>query len=186
MIEIIKRNIEGRRVLVLFILTNIIYLFMLTVTIPRVVFFSGGMKLLDMMPTGYDHEYVNKLMYALGEQGRAAYLFNQIPVDMIYPFLFGVSNCLLMAYILNKLNRLEGYAFYCCLLPLCSGIFDYAENTGIITMLNIYPDNGSGLTQVTNVFSILKSSCTTVYFVALIVWLVLLAVNKLRGLKRST
>ena len=46
--------------------------------------FSGGMKLLDMMPLGYDMDYINTLFETLGEKGRDIYLYNQIPVDMIY------------------------------------------------------------------------------------------------------
>ena len=74
---------------------------MLTITIPMVMSFSDGMKLLDMMPAGYSAEYVNTLLNTLGEQGRNAYLFQQIPVDMVYPFLFAVSYCLLFAYFLD-------------------------------------------------------------------------------------
>jgi hypothetical protein len=51
--EIIKRNINGREVLLLFILTNIIYAIMMTVTIPKVMSNTQGLKLLDMMPGGY-------------------------------------------------------------------------------------------------------------------------------------
>ena len=66
--------------------------------------FSNGMKLLDMMPTGYNSEYVYALFETLGVEGRFTYLYNQIPIDMIYPFLFGISYCLLIAYFLRKLN----------------------------------------------------------------------------------
>ena len=32
------------------------------VTIPKTMEFSNGMKLLDMIPTGYDWNYVNELL----------------------------------------------------------------------------------------------------------------------------
>ncbi|MFA6977930.1 MAG: hypothetical protein WC209_01300 [Ignavibacteriaceae bacterium] len=177
--DLIKRNINGKRILLLFVLTNIIYVIMLGITIPKVMSFSGGMKLLDMMPTGYNAEYVNSLLSALGEKGRNAYLFTQLPVDMIYPFLFGVSYCLVLAYILNKLGKFESRLFYLCFLPLFSGLFDYLENIGIITMLMSYPNNPVILTQITNVFSVLKSSFTTFYFIVLIIFLIVFGMNKL-------
>jgi len=177
--DIIKKSINGKKILLLFILTNIIYAVMLTITIPKVMRFAGGMKLLDMMPTGYNSEYVNSLLSALGATGRNAYLFNQIPVDMIYPFLFGITYCLLLAYILNKLGKLESSLFYLCFIPLFSGLFDYCENIGIITMLNNYPDNSIILTQATNVFSVLKSFFTTIYFIILIAFLIVLGKSKL-------
>ena len=122
--DLIKNNIGGKKVLLLFILTNIIYVFMLTVTIPKVMSYSGGMKLLDMMPTGYDAKYVNTLLTSLGDHGRNAYLFNQLPVDMIYPFMFALSSMLVLAYFLNKIGKFDGSLFYFCLIPLGSGLFD--------------------------------------------------------------
>jgi hypothetical protein len=52
--QLITKNLDGKRILFLFIVTGIIYTMMLTITIPKVMGFSGGMKILDMMPTGYD------------------------------------------------------------------------------------------------------------------------------------
>ena len=60
--DLINRNLTGSKVLVLFVLTNIIYAFMLIITIPKTMGFSNGMKLLDMMPTGYNFEYINKFI----------------------------------------------------------------------------------------------------------------------------
>lgn len=159
---------------------------MLTITIPRVMSFSGGMKLLDMMPTGYNAEYVNSLLNALGAKGRNAYLFNQIPVDMIYPFLFGVTYCLLLAYILNKLGKLESFLFYLCLVPLFSGFFDYFENIGIITMLNFYPNHSDLMIKTTSIFSVLKSSCTISYFIILTIFIVSFGVTTLNKRNRVT
>jgi len=166
--NLISKNAGGRTVLILFLLANIIYALMLIITIPGVVSFSGGMKLLDMMPMGYDAAYVNLLFNALGEQGRHAYLFNQIPVDMIYPGLFGLSNCLIIAYILKKLGKFDGSLFYFCFVPIFAGLFDYGENIGIITLLMSYPKISDLMAQTTNVFSLLKSSFTTAYFLFLI------------------
>jgi hypothetical protein len=98
---------------------------------------------------------------------------------MIYPFLFGVSYCLVLAYFLNRLGKLESYLFFLCFLPLFSGLFDYFENIGIITMLNSYPDNSIILTKATNVFSVLKSSFTTIYFIILTIFLIVFGRSKL-------
>lgn len=70
--NLILKNLNGKKVLFLFVLTNIVYVTMLTVTIPEVMNFSGGMKILDMMPAGYDVKYINALFETLGEQGRNA------------------------------------------------------------------------------------------------------------------
>ena len=183
--KIISTNLTGKKVLLLFLLTNIVYAVMLTVTIPKTMTFSNGMKLLDMMPTGYDSEYINTLFETLGENGRQVYLTNQLPVDMIYPFLFGISYCLLIGFLLKKLNKLDSFFFYLCFLPLIAGIADYLENFGIIYMLNSYPNLSQISIDATNAFSIVKSMATTIYFIALIIILLLFGIKIAKGRKTS-
>lgn len=178
--NIIDKNLNGKKVLLLFILTNVVYAFMLLVTIPKTMSFSSGIKLLDMMPAGYNLEYINNLFNELGVDGRKFYLYNQIPIDMIYPFLFGISNCLLLAYFLKIINKLDTSLFYLCLLPLIAGIADYFENFGIITMLNTYPEITNFSATATNIFSITKSTSTTLYFVTLLITLIAFGVKKIK------
>jgi hypothetical protein len=178
--KIIEKNISGKKVLGLFILTNVVYLFMLLVTIPKTMKFSNGMKLLDMMPTGYDLNYVNRLFNSLGEKGRESYLTSQIPVDMIYPLLFGLTYCLLLAYFLNKLNKLYLPFTYLSLLPIIAGIADYMENFGIISMLKSYPDINAMAVKTTNYFSIVKSISTSIFFIILLAVLIILGVKAIK------
>ena len=176
----INKNLSGRKVLLLFILTNLVYAFMLTFTIPNVMAFSEGMKLLDMMPMGYDQEYINNLLETLGQEGRDLYLYNQIPVDMIYPLLFSISYSLLIAYFLKKLNKLNSVFFFLCWLPIVAGISDYFENFGIITMLINYPEINSISATATNLFTVIKSLFTTVYFVTLIITMIVVGIRTLK------
>ncbi|MGB5371024.1 MAG: hypothetical protein WBN18_11385 [Flavobacteriaceae bacterium] len=176
----IEKNISGKKVLFLFILTNLVYIPMLTITIPKVMGHANGMKLLDMMPLGYDLDYVKALFNALGPQGRDAYLYNQLPLDMVYPALFGISYCLLLAYFLKKLNKFNSKLFYLCLLPLFAGLADYLENIGIINLLTNYPDLTPSMVTTTAFFSLLKSGATTLYFLILIGTLLLLGIKTLR------
>ena len=175
--KFIIKNVSGKKVLGLFILTNLVYAFMLIVTIPKTMSFANGMKLLDMMPAGYDFNYVNTLFSALGNTGRDTYLTNQIPVDMIYPFLFGVSYAAVMAYFLNKINKLNTPFIYLSLLPIIAGIADYIENIGIISMLNNYPNFTETTVNTISTFSIIKSISTSVFFIALVVVLILVIIN---------
>jgi len=179
--RIIEKNLNGKKIVLLFLLTNLVYVLMLTVTIPMILSFSKGIKTLDMMPLGYDYDYINTLFETLGKKGRDVYLYYQIPVDMIYPFLFGLSYCLVIAYFLKKLNKFNTPYLYLCLLPVIAGIADYGENIGIISMLTNYPEQSQFSMSVTTVFSILKSTATSLYFVALIITLILLGVKTLKG-----
>jgi hypothetical protein len=176
----IGRNLQGKKVLVLFVLTNLVYILMLTMTIPKVMGYADGMKLLDMMPTGYDLDYVNGLFEALGPMGRDAYLFRQLPLDMVYPALFGISYCLVLAYFIKKLNRDNSTLIYLCLLPFMAGFADYMENIGIINLLINYPNLTPSTVTTTAFFSLIKSGTTTLYFLILIGTLILLGIKTLR------
>ena len=181
--EILTKNLSGKKVLLLFIVTNLVYLLMLTITIPKTMTYSNDMKLLDMMPMGYNFEYVNSLLGALGEKGRYVYLYNQIPLDMIYPFLFGISYSLIMAYFLKKMDRLSSFFFYLCLLPIIAGIADYLENFGIVSMLNSFPNLSQSSVNLTSIFSVIKSLSTSIYFIALIIILMILGIKKMNKKK---
>jgi hypothetical protein len=183
--EIFKRliagNLSGKKILILFILTNVVYALMLTFTIPKTMTYSKGMDLFDMMPMGYDHPYALSLLSTLGEAGRDIYLYNQIPLDLVYPFLFGISYCLIFAFFLNRINKIDSALFYLCLLPLIAGVADYLENAGIISMLVSYPDVSPGLVQTTSTFSVIKSMSTTLFFIALIGILIALGIKSLNA-----
>lgn len=178
--ETITKNVDGKIVLLLLVITNSIYALMLVVTIPKTMTFSDGMKLLDMMPAGYDTDYVYTLFEKLGANGRDVYLKSQIPVDMVYPFLFGISYSLLMAYLLEKLNMLNSIFFHLCFLPIIAGLADYVENIGIINMLNNYPNLSQGSIDTTNVFSIVKSTTTTIYVLGMVITLLLYGIKIVR------
>ncbi len=94
--SLLIRHAQGNKVLLMFVITSIIYSVMLYVTIPNVASYAAGMTLLDMLPMGYDHDYVIRLFDALGEVGRHSYLKQQIPLDMLYPGLFAVTYSLIL------------------------------------------------------------------------------------------
>ncbi len=173
----IRKNLQGTKVLLLFITTTCNYLIMVLMTIPKVMSYGSGMRLLDMMPTGYDLEYVNTLFGALGQEGREAYLQKQIPFDMIYPGLFAITYSLILAYFLKKMDKLKRPFVYFCILPIIIGLMDYAENFGIISILTTYPEISSRAVAITGSFSLLKSMGTTVYFLILITVLIVLGVR---------
>ncbi len=177
--KIFKKHIQGKKVVIIFIITNLVYFCMLFLTIPKVMDYTHGMDLFDMMPAGYSVEYAQTLLNTLGTDGRRAYLHTQLPVDMIYPLFFGLTYSLILAYFLNKLNWLEKPIFFTVLLPLIAGLFDYAENIGIFTMLQAYPDFSVTEAALTNSFTIIKSVLSTVSFVILLILLIIFLVRRM-------
>jgi len=173
------KHIQGKKILIIFLLTNLVYGTMLFFTIPHVMKYTNGMALLDMMPAGYRVDYVQTLLNTLGPDGRNAYRYIQLPVDMIYPFLFGLSYSLILAYFLYQLKWIEKPVFYIVLLPIVAGLFDYAENIGIFTMLQTYPDFSKTIASVTNIFTIVKSATSTVSFFVLLILVIALLIRKM-------
>ena len=165
------KHSTGGKILFFFILTQIVYGLILLVSIPEVLQYSKGMKILDLMPAGYSAEYVEQLFIALGETGRGVYLWQQIPLDMIYPGLFALTYTTLLVFLFKKTfspaNKIQKVA----LLPIFAGFFDYLENIGIIVMLNIYPNFHAWLANLTNIFSVAKSFFTTITFILIFVGL---------------
>ncbi len=156
---------------------------MLVITIPKTMGFTNGMEILDMKPFGYDPGYIISLFEALGENGRHVYLHYQLPVDLVYPFLFAISYCLLSAYFLKKVNKFNSVFFYQCFLPIIGGLADYLENSGIISMLNDYSDISETVIQLTSIFSIVKSITTTIFFTVLINTLLMLGLKTIKERK---
>jgi len=176
----IASKATGKIVLLLFLITNCVYAYMLLVSIPKTLEFAPDLKLMDMMPLGYDSEHVNTLFNALGAEGRMTYLYHQLPVDFIYPLLFGIGYCLTMAYFLLKIDKYNSILFTLCLLPLLAGFADYCENISIISMLNNYPSISQNLVSTSSFFSLVKSMSTSIYFVALLLVLAIFAVKKIK------
>lgn len=180
--QIIIENATGKKVLLIFILTQIIYGVMVFFTIPKIHKYSNGMKILDLMPTGYSADYVQKLFETLGEKGCSIYLFQQIPLDLIYPGLFAISFSLLLTFIFRKSFSKENKIQKMNLLPFFSGFFDYMENMGIIIMLITYPDFQTWMANTTSVFSIIKSVLTVIVFVLLVIGFVGIYIKKRKSI----
>lgn len=177
--EATNKHSSWKKVLFFFIVTQAIYGIMLSYSIPKVIRYANEMKILDMLPTGYDAEYVQKLFATLGETGRSIYLFQQIPLDILYPGLFAIAYTLLFKIIFSKDNKFQNLIVF----PIFAGIFDYVENIGIVIMLTIYPLFHPWIANLTNVFSILKSFSTTLTFIILIIALIMLVINKINRRK---
>lgn len=180
--DLFKKYIQGKRVMIIFAFTNLVYLVMLLITIPHVMHYSHGMDLFDMMPAGYDAGYAHTLLNALGADGRNAYMQIQLPVDMIYPFLFGLTYSLMLAYFLYKLSWIDKPIFVMVFFPIVTALFDYAENIGIFSMLHAYPDFSTRTAAALSLLTIIKSALSTVSFLMLLSLVVIFLVRRMKSL----
>lgn len=186
--RMLNRNVKGKEVVLFVLAANVVYLLMMLVTIPQVMSFSGGMKIFDMQPGGYDLDYVINLLRKLGPDGRRAYVLRQIPLDMVYPMLAAIAYYMLMLWLFKKLGLQGKPLMYLCLAPLLAGLFDYFENFGVILMIAGFPYLPAWQVGITSAITIVKSVFYTVSYVTLIigfvVWIGKLVVQSRR--KRDT
>jgi len=90
-ISFLQHVSNGKVVLIIFILTNLVYGLILGYSIPLVLSFAPESMLFDMSPTGYSYAQALELLRSLGAEGRSTYLTVQIPIDLVYPAMFSAS-----------------------------------------------------------------------------------------------
>ena len=175
---------SGKLVLILFVLTNVVYATIQGYSIPLVLSFSPESILFDMSPTGYGYAEAIELLESLGPEGRNAYLSVQIPIDLVYPAMFGISYALMITWILKQGPPKHSRAHFLAFIPVFAGLFDYLENASIVAMLYAFPDVSENLVQVASSFTLAKSVLTSLFFLFLLISLVYLAIWRLKGGQR--
>lgn len=158
---------NGINILIFLVPSLAVYLVMLFYTIPAVQAYAPEMKVFDLMPAGYSYDYAIKLLSSLGDEGREAYLYLQLPPDLIYPALFSISSSLLLAWLFLKSHDEESRIFALCLVPMFAGLFDYLENFQIVVMILTFPDISQLQVTMASAATIAKSGLTTIFFLLL-------------------
>jgi len=168
LITYIQKRAKGKTVLLFFIPAMAVYLCMLFYSIPKVEQYSNGMKIFDLLPAGYSYEYAIQLLETLGDEGRNAYLYLQLPLDFIYPGLFAVSCSLIIFWLFAKFLNQKSRIYYFGFVPLFAGFFDYIENIFIAYILISYPEISEINIILTSMVTILKSAFTSIFFISFI------------------
>jgi hypothetical protein len=166
-VTLLQNAASGKVVLGIFILTMGVYLTMLCYTIPKVERYAPGLALFDLSPTGYSTQHAITLLESLGQEGRNVYLYQQLPIDFLFPGLFAVSHALLLTWLFAKSFESNSKIFYLAIVPILGGFFDYLENISIVCMIKSFPELSQGLVATASIFTILKSASVAAFFVLL-------------------
>jgi len=166
-IRFMQKYSTGKVISVLFLLTMIVYIIMLSYSIPAVSSFAPELPIFDLSPSGYSLNYANELLNMLGTEGRNLYLSTQLPIDFIYPGLFSITYSLMLIWLFSKTFNASSKIYYFSLVPFLAGIFDYVENIFIIKMINSFPDLQVTTVKIASIFTVLKSSFTLFFFILL-------------------
>jgi hypothetical protein len=179
LIRFMQKYSSGKLISILFVLTMVVYVAMLSYSIPAVSAFAPEFPLFDLSPSGYSFSYANELLSSLGSEGRNLYLSTQLPLDIIYPGLFSITYSLMLVWLCSKLFNKNSKIYYFSLIPFLAGFFDYIENIFIMKMIHSFPDLQVTTVKIASLFTVMKSSFTLFFFVLLILGFILLLKQKI-------
>jgi hypothetical protein len=145
-----------------------IYIYMLTISLPKLTSYAGGLAPFDMRPGGYNWQAALQVLQALGPVGRGYYLTHQLVLDIAYPALLA----LFIWQMLNFFARHQTNWWTIFLkraawaAPLVM-IFDYGENALIAKML-IAENLTVDLVNMASAFSRAKAITTSLFLTLLL------------------
>lgn len=144
-----------------------IYLTMILFTLPHIEAITG-LRPFDMRPLGYSPADAATLLEALGPEGRAYYLGQQIPLDMLYPGLLAVTLVATGRWFGQKMPG-SGLQRWGAAFAVVAALCDYAENLGIIAMVTTSPQVPATLIYASSTATVAKSALTTLAVMAVVV-----------------
>ncbi len=165
----LDRLATGRTITLFFGLTLGLNLFLQLRMLPLFATYAPGMSILDLRPLGYTAAYVNELFTALGEMGRHLYITQELPIDTVFPALYGLTFALILAALTRTGMRNQTLRAALVALPLVAAGFDYLENIGILFMLITFPDISPALVVLASSATVFKSILSIVFFLAILI-----------------
>lgn len=99
---------------------------------------TGGATILDMtFTTGPESVYA--VLSALGDAGRAFDLTHIVPLDLVFPFTYGLFLALGISWGLSRLLPEGSPWLLLNLAPVLAAAADYCKNAGVIALLLTFP-----------------------------------------------
>lgn len=117
------------------------------------VLLSGGTPPLDRL-LYYNADTAMAHVAAYGTEGRQLYLFIQLTVNLIFPFIYTLFGLLFVNWLSNRSHKVAPlWLLGVLLLPF---FLDLSESLGIVWMLVRFPDVGYLAALMTSLSAILK------------------------------
>lgn len=115
----------------------------------------GNGKEVDVLDLqfGISNSVAFEILDAMGEEGRGIYRYTELLVDGIYPIVYTLFLIFLMSIIFTKLKIQNQNWSLLNLFPLLTFMADYAENSGILTLIKQFPmlsDSTVAFTSIAN------------------------------------
>lgn len=133
----------------------------------------------------YTPQTVYKLIAEYGDAARETYRSIALTVDIAHPVVYTLLFSLLITWLFQKgydsKSRMQKYN----VVPMGAFAADLLENTGIITMLSIYPSTPAIVAWLTTIFTMTKWLFVSASIALVIVGGIALVSKELRHNRRS-
>ncbi len=111
--------------------------------------------LLDLQ-FGFTPEFAHAVLAGYGEYGRQGMMLFTGIVDTVYPLVYGSFLALLISRFKIKSNASSNNFKIINLIPFIAVLFDFLENTGILIMIQYYPQQMIPIAWGTSVAGMFK------------------------------
>ncbi len=145
--------------------------------------FHESVRLLDVR-FWYTETDVRELFCFLDEEGRAAYTFFSLYIDMLYPIAYSLFLVLILGLLFTKSSINHILVLRLRFLPIGIAFFDYIENIIILLLLNKFPGISSVLVKFGAIVTLSKWIVFAVTFILLLFLIIFLLNSKLKGNKK--
>ena len=136
---------------------------------------TGGATILDMTFTS-NPDQVYSVLSSLGDAGRMFDLTRIVPLDLIFPFTYGIFLALGISWGLSHLIPEDSPWLLLNLAPVFAAAADYCENAGVITLLLTYPVRLDPVAWYVSIMYTVKFLFSAVSFITLFALLAACAV----------
>ena len=97
-----------------------------------------------------------EMMDKYGEAGRSVYLKIELTADITYPMIYTSFFGLLVSWVFQRAFKPESKMQQWNVMPVGSWFFDLLENSGVVSMLLMYPSKSEVMAWITMIFGSLK------------------------------
>ena len=132
---------------------------------------------------GFTIDTVHNSLSNMKVNGRTAYFFSTIIIDIPYAIIYGFVSSLIIIFFLNKLEIHKAYKLL-VFMPLLTSLFDLIENFGIINFIVEFPVIESSFVYYISLSNNLKWICALITFMIVLI-IIIKYLKHLRKLKAT-
>ena len=184
MLNVISQKLHawatGWRVIILMIAEALMMFYVMPLAAGIMAFAANNSVLpLDLM-FFFTPDQAFEMVDKYGEAGRSVYLRIELTADIIYPMIYTSFFGLLISWLFQRAFKPESKMQKWNVMPVGAWLFDMLENSGIVSMLLMYPTKPEVVAWITMFFGTLKWAFFVLTIGLVLVGLVKAAMNGFR------